>query len=115
MISFLSRYLFRFVGFLLVLTFTLSLFWCGDPDCLAGKSNEDCPSLVCSFLDKHDTSSSDASSPTKDCSCVCHIPSLSVNATTLSYYPALQQGVFELTLAEISSPSHSLFRPPIAS
>ena len=115
MMSFLSKNMFRFVGFLLVLTFTLSLFWCGDPDCLAGKSNEDCASLVCSFLDKHDTSSSDASGPTKDCSCVCHIPSLSSNAPTLSYHPVLQKVVFELTLTEISSPSHSLFRPPIVS
>lgn len=99
-----------------VICFTVSLFWCGDPDCLSSSSKENCASLVCSLLSRHENSNQNpVTGNVKDCSCVCHLPTISPNTATLLYCPILRQSIVELTFAKISSPSHSIFRPPIAS
>ena len=101
---------------LLVVVFTVSLFWCGDAECLAGSSHDNCASLICSLLNNHDTSTQDTSnSSTKNCSCVCHTLTVTGKITTFSYYPPVHQTHIESFHYTPSSPPHIIDHPPLAS
>jgi len=102
------------VATLLVLCFTLSLFWCGDAACLDGGSDEACAALVCSLQSKHDsdgTSSLDGNS--SDCSCVCHVPTVAGQLVSLHLNPSFEQSSVTQYLAILSIPRQQLYRPPI--
>lgn len=112
-----STYLIFPTGFLLALCFTASLFWCGDAECLTGAGNEDCTSLICSLLDKHDASSTQNSlgGSSKDCSCVCHVPTVAAEPHGVSYVPTAQYYVSVVTSNIPSSLERLVYHPPIAS
>lgn len=102
-------------GLFIAAVFTLSLFWCGDPDCLTGKSNEDCGSLICSLLDKHDASSSTSGAGSNDCACVCHVPTIAVGHFNVVSYSSQQYLFQPLTIALHIGFDHLVYRPPVVS
>lgn len=112
MIQKIFQHIVPLAGLLILVTFTLSLFWCGDPECLTGQSNEDCASLVCSLLDKHETASS-ASGSTNDCSCVCHLPTITDSNIDLVFYPSQPLSFLPSAVVPPSIPTRLVYRPPI--
>jgi hypothetical protein len=116
MIQKLSKHILPLTGFLIAFAFTLSLFWCGDPECLSGTSNEDCSALICSLLDKHDTSSAQNSSggSSNNCTCVCHIPTVTADAFVVRYVPTFQYFTPVVDSDTPSALERLVYRPPIA-
>lgn len=106
---------FKFAYLLLTICFAFSLFMCGDADCLTGKSNEECVSLLCSLLNKHDLPSHgpfDVNA--KDCSCVCHMPIVIASAFELNYPPISQDNSSKAILPVTSAPNRLVYHPPAA-
>ena len=115
MIKTFFTYLVSQLTVLLVLCFIASLICCGDADSLKGKSNEDFASLICSLLDRHESSAGNSlGSKTKDCSCVCHVPTLTANSIALSYCPPHQEIIPAANFTTTSAPTRIILRPPIA-
>lgn len=105
-----------YIAFYLAFSFCASLFWCGDLDCLSGKSNEDCSALMCSILKTHDLPSTASSTESsKDCSCVCHVPSLTSRSIQFTFSASAEASIFSEPSLAPSSPNRPVFRPPIAS
>ncbi|HWP83129.1 MAG TPA: hypothetical protein VNN76_10795 [Bacteroidota bacterium] len=115
MIQAYQRHIVPFAALLIAVVFTLSLFWCGDPDCLTGNSNEDCASLICSLLDKHDTSSSTSGASSNDCSCVCHVPTIAGGYFDVVSYSSQQYSFLPATTALPFGFDRLIYRPPVAS
>src|SRR5574342_744650 len=108
MFSKLSTSLFRNVGVFFVVCFTVSMFMCGDDDCLTGNGDENCASLLCSLLNKHAaTSQNAASGADKDCSCVCHVPTIIAPVYNFSYHPIAQYNT-AIVILQISSTHNRL-------
>ncbi|MDZ7290317.1 MAG: hypothetical protein ONB44_08560 [candidate division KSB1 bacterium] len=104
----------RIASLLLVICFTVSLLFCGDADCLNGNSNEDCASLLCSLLNKHDASSSHDSfrGAGKDCSCVCHLPAVIPPVFGFDYHPlSLDNSLTAVTFVP-AAPVRLVYHPP---
>jgi hypothetical protein len=105
----------RTTGLLIVVCFTVSLFFCGDADCLNGNSDEDCASLLCSLLNKHHVPSQGASGGNaKDCSCVCHLPIVLSPAFSLDYHPITCDNTLVVNLPFSSAPNRLVYHPPAA-
>jgi hypothetical protein len=103
----------RCAGWLLAFCFALSLFMCGDADCLTGNGDENCASLLCSLLSKHDAASQNAASgASKDCSCVCHVPTAIVPIFSFCHYPASQYNRAVVSLQISSAPHRLVYHPP---
>ena len=103
------------IDLVLVLCFTACLFWCGDAD-WTGQTNEDCASLICSLLNKDKSATQNSiGGNSKNCSCVCHTPTVTTNTVNLSQYPTQQQATVALAFETPSTPARCIFRPPIAS
>ncbi len=109
------RHIVSFGGLIIAVVFTLSLFWCGDPDCLTGNSNEDCASLICSLLDKHGTASSTSGTSSKDCSCVCHVPTVAGSHFDVAYYPSQHHSFLPVSVELPFGFDRLIYRPPLAS
>lgn len=115
LINKITTFCLRTAGLLIVVCFTASLFFCGDADCLNGKSDEDCASLLCSLLNKHDAPSHDASGGNdKDCSCVCHLPVVMTPAFSFDYHPITRDNTLVATLFVTSAPNRLVYHPPAA-
>jgi hypothetical protein len=109
----LSTSIFRTFGAFFVVCFTVSMFICGDAGCLSGKSNENCASFLCSLLNKHNTSSQDTSGGnTKDCSCVCHVLTITTPTFSLDYHPIAQNSSFVVISIVSSAHLRLVYRPP---
>lgn len=105
----------RCAGCLLALGFAASMFMCGDADCLTGAGDENCASLLCSLLSKHDAASQNAASGAdKDCACVCHVPTVAGHIFNFSYHPVTQYNTAFATLQISSIPPRLVYHPPAA-
>jgi hypothetical protein len=104
------------ISLLLLVGFTLSLFWCSDADCASALGNEECACVACALLETGNGHQPDGVPRTgAACSCVCHIPSIPPHTSDVSAYPAVRQAAFFTSLNTIDTPTRTLFRPPIAS
>jgi len=103
---------FHSAGWLLVVGFSVSMFMCGDADCLTGNGDENCASLLCSLLNKHDAPSQDAASSAKDCSCVCHAPTITTSTFSFAYHPSSYENAFTLIVSVPSAPNRLVYHPP---
>ncbi len=105
----------RRIGFVLLLCFTASLLWCGDTNCIAETSHDDCPSLICS-LNSNGTHSSQnhPSGNTKECSCVCHVPSIVSSSINVLRFLTTQRNQADIVLHIPSPFGRPVYRPPIA-
>jgi hypothetical protein len=113
MMKILSTYCIYPIGVLLLACFTLSLLWCTDVDCLTGTSDEECMALICSLLDKHNMpAEKSAAGNSKDCSCVCHAPTLSIRTFKFNYFPDTQRSIIVAAFTIPSTPSRPIYHPP---
>ena len=105
----------RGAGWLLAFCFAASLFMCGDADCLTGTDDENCASLWCSLLSKHDAPTPNAaSSADKYCSCVCHVPTVVGPIFNFNYHPATQYNTTAGLLQISSAHPRLVYHPPAA-
>jgi hypothetical protein len=112
MLSKISRHL---TGWLLAVCFTASMFMCSDADCLTGNGDEDCASLLCSLLSKHETAPQNAASGmNKDCSCVCHVPTVIGPVFNFNYHPASQYNTVIGILQILPAYNRLVYHPPAA-
>ncbi len=108
------KYPLSFVSSLLLTLFALSIVWCGDFDCLAGGTNEDCSALICTLLDKHSTENENPmESSNKDCSCVCHMSALVSKSLGVKCFHGFQLTTLTLTLVPPSAPAKRIYHPPL--
>jgi hypothetical protein len=115
MLGKLSTTCWRAAGLLLVMCFTTCMFMCGDADCLTGNGDENCASLLCSLLNRHDAASQNpASGADKDCSCVCHAPTITSSTFNFDYHPILHKNAFTVTGSIPSAPNRLIYHPPLA-
>gem|GEM_PF-2501569 len=84
-----SKYTVYSANLLIVVVFTVSLFWCGDADCYGKDNDEQCLSLLCNLLRQHDPagSSSQQSSTMKsvdrDGKCICQLTTIAPQSFSL--------------------------------
>ncbi len=103
------------LGLLVVFSFAVSQFYCGDAGCLNGNSDENCASLLCSLLNKHEAASQHAASgANKDCSCVCHWPAVMTPVFIFAYHPTIHNHIFASSLFVHSIPNRLVYHPPAA-
>ncbi len=113
MIDKLSTSSLRLAGWLLAFCFTASMFMCGDAECLTGNGDENCASLLCSLLNKHETTSQQAASGAdEDCSCVCHVPTIIGPIFNFSYHPIAQYNTAAVELQIFSAYYPLVYHPP---
>jgi hypothetical protein len=106
---------YRHIWRLLLFCFIISLVWCGDADCLSGEGNNNCASIVCSLMGKHDdqgTSTEQEDAP--DCTCVCHLPSIPSNPLDFTIELTAERSSIHLLPFALETPAATPFRPPIA-
>jgi hypothetical protein len=100
-------------GLILAVCFTVSMFMCGDANCLAGDSNEDCASLLCSLLSKHNNASQNPSGDAaKECSCVCHLPTILTPALGFDFHPISHSHNLITSLRLPAAPNRLVYHPP---
>ena len=103
------------VSLLLIFCVNVSLFWCNDGNRPRITSDDNRGTSICSFQDKQTGLQQYALDLNQsDCSCICHVPTVTTSPFNLSYHPAVQQGMVNFTLAAISESLPPVFRPPIA-
>jgi len=113
MITKVEKTLIKPVGLFLLFFFPALLLWCGDPDCLAGKASENCASLICSVLGKHDGSSQNTvGMDSSACSCVCHIPALSSRSPLKLFSSHSQDNLLKTTFFIPFAPIRTIYHPP---
>ncbi len=101
------------LGGLLAFSFIATMFVCGDIDCLAGEGDGGCASLFCSLLNKHDAASQSAArAADRDCSCVCHVPTVIGPVFGFSYSPIAQYNTAAIVLQIPSAPRRPVYHPP---
>jgi hypothetical protein len=106
---------FRTFDAFFVICFTISMFICGDADCLRGKSNENCVSLLCSLLHKHASPSQNSQSGAgNECSCVCHVLTIIGPTFSFNYHPMAQYNTAIVMLQISSAPNRLVYHPPAA-
>lgn len=109
------KYSLRTVGVLIAICFIISLFWCGDANCLSGTSNDSCASFVCSVLGKHNTPGNETSAKSVvQCSCVCHVPMIDQMIAIVRQTQSVESAYLTISLAIPSAPSDPVYHPPIA-
>jgi hypothetical protein len=115
MIDKLSTTCWRVAGLFLAISFTAAMFMCGDAECLTGDGDENCASLLCSLLSKHEAASPDNfDGNAKDCSCVCHVPTITASTFSFNYHPISYENAFILTASIPSAPNRLIYHPPLA-
>ena len=63
----------KHLAWAVLLTQFLTLFFCGEPECMLGESEEACKTLLCSTVDRHDDDSMHSHFPQQDfCNCACN-------------------------------------------
>lgn len=103
------------VSALQVVLLILSVFWCGESDCLQTGKTEDCSSLICVLLSKDDPPAQDFPLNTSStCSCVCHLKALPSVLTLTSLVEALTPLSAVGPYEPIDLPSEPIIRPPVA-
>ena len=96
--------------------FTISLIWCGDADCLSGSGEDNCASIVCSLLVKHDdVSAKDVQQDAPNCTCVCHLPSIPLASEAFAITLTGERTSDQIRQFTLETPSATPFRPPLAS
>ena len=92
----------------------MSLVWCGDTICITGTSHDDCTSLICSVNSNGTHSSQNhPGGNTKDCSCVCHVPSIVSSSINVLRFLTTQRNQADIVL-HIPSPFGSRFIAPLS-
>ncbi len=115
MMKYIVTYAIHPVGLLLCTLFAVSLFWCGDAECMSGTSHDDCTSLVCSLLGNNtDSAQNSSSSSAKDCSCVCHVQSIAPGSINVYCFLTAQQNQCEIVLYTPLAFSRPVYHPPIS-
>src|SRR3990172_4503136 len=105
--------LFKMLAAFLVFCFTVTLLWCGDAECLKGNSTDDCASLVCSLLNKHNPSDLNSTNRSlDDCSCVCHVPTVTTSQVDFLLRLSFQTVTSTETSRIFSTPNRLIYRPP---
>lgn len=103
----------RFTGSLLAFLFAVSMFMCGDAECLTGQGDSNCASLLCSLLDKHETSPQNpTSSADQDCSCVCHVLTIVGPIFNFKYFPVVKCNSDAVGVQIPSTPHRLIYHPP---
>ncbi len=103
----------RALGLLLAVCFTASLFICGDADCSGSNNDKDCTCLLCAVLHNHGASSPDSFSGTnKDCSCVCHVPTIVASTFSFDYHPISRDNIFIVIASVPLAPNRIVYHPP---
>jgi len=103
------------VSALQVVLLILSVFWCGESDCLQTGKTDACSSLICMLLSKDSPPTQDFSLNTSStCSCVCHLKALP-SALTLTSLVEVLTPLSAIAADElIDLPSEPIIRPPVA-
>lgn len=110
-----TKYFTQSIIVLVTICFTIALFWCGDADCINGTSDDNCASLVCSFLGKHKTPSSESSTKNvAQCTCLCHVPIVEHMAAIVRHADSVELAFNPYSFTIPSAPTKVVYRPPIA-
>ncbi|MBF8295260.1 MAG: hypothetical protein HW389_1805 [Bacteroidetes bacterium] len=110
-----TKYSAQSIIVLIIICFTISLFWCGDADCINGTSNDTCASLVCAFLGKHNTASNESSTENAaQCTCLCHVPIIEQVTEIVRHAQSVELALLPFSFAIPSAPTKVVYRPPIA-
>lgn len=113
MINALTKAILCPLGGLLAFSFIATMFVCGDIDCLTGEGDGGCASLFCSLMNKHDEASQSAArAADRDCSCVCHVPTVIGPVFDFSFFPNAQYNTADIVLQIPSAPSRLVDHPP---
>ncbi len=105
---------FSHISTLLIVCFTAALFWCGDAECMSGTDEDGCASLVCSLLcGGASPKDGESDGGTKDCSCVCHVPSVVPPPMNPLSLQVADENWFEPFLLIPSISLRPVYRPPI--
>ena len=113
MIANMRKYFIKPVGLFLLVFFPALLLWCGDPDCLAGKADDTCASLVCSALGTHEGSSQNSTGmDSSACSCVCHIPVISSPSALTLFSSQSEDNLLRSTFFIPFAPTRTIYHPP---
>jgi hypothetical protein len=100
---------------LILMSQTMAILFCGEVDCLQGKSDENCATLLCSILarDAAPVSAPDHGSATA-CDCYCHIlidlPKIDLCATHLDVTTLYTVKVLHVFV----TPVYDIYHPPLA-
>ena len=103
------------VSALQVALLILSVFWCGESDCLQAGNRTQCSFLVCELLSKDSVPAHECSLNTSTtCSCICHLNALPTDVTLTSlvevFTPLSTLRQYEL----MGLPAEPIIRPPVA-
>jgi len=108
------RKLHHLLAALTLSTQILGIVFCGDADCLQGDSDENCATLLCSFLGKHSEPKPISNDQNSSCQCFCHVlidlPRITLYAAPFAGAPHYANEVLHL----FSEPIRNIDHPPLA-
>jgi len=103
------------LGSVLLFSQLLGFIFCGDANCLQGKSDENYATLLCAILAKHAVPASESDdSSDYSCDCYCHLlldlPKIDLYATPLNVTPLYTTDVLHFFV----TPVYDIYHPPLA-